>query len=230
MKKIKVLAMMLCIAAIGLAASCSKDDDENNNTNVEWVDLGLPSGLLWCSHNVGATTPDEYGDYYAWGETAPKSTYSWDTYKYCEDGGMLTKYCTNTTLGNYGYDGFIDNKTTLESSDDAARVNMGIGIRTPTKAEWEELIAHTSIEGMTVNNVKGIRFTAANGNSIFLPIAGARVGNDFHKGCYYWSSSLVDLRPREAWFFECYPEHPDPRILNNARCNGYSVRAVRSAH
>ena len=73
---------MLCIAAIGLATSCSKDDDKNNNTNVEWVDLGLPSGLLWCSHNVGATNPEEYGDYYAWGETAPKSTYSWDTYKY----------------------------------------------------------------------------------------------------------------------------------------------------
>lgn len=234
MKKTIVLAMMLCIAAIGLATSCSKDDDENNNTNVEWVDLGLPSGLLWCSHNVGATNPEEYGDYYAWGETAPKSTYSWDTYKYCEDGYMLTKYCTNTTLGNYGYNGFIDNKTTLESSDDAARVNMGIGIRTPTKAEWEELFANTSIEGVTVNGVKGIRFAASNGNSIFLPAAGARVDNDFLNydvWCYYWSSSLVDRSPLEAWSFTCYPEtHPAPRINNIGRRNGNSVRAVRSVH
>ena len=97
-----------------------------------WVDLGL--SVKWATCNVGATTPEGYGNYYAWGETKPKSTYDWSTYKYCNgDRYSMTKYCTNSEYG------IVDNKTTLELSDDAAHVNWGGSWRMPTKAEQDEL-------------------------------------------------------------------------------------------
>ena len=117
-----VKMMALVAVAAGLAfASCQKEDSNNtaaNNggsnggtngggTTVEWVDLGLPSGLLWATCNLGATTPEEYGGYYAWGETTTKEVYSWANYKYCTvdaEGGLLTltKYITSTSFGSYG--------------------------------------------------------------------------------------------------------------------------------
>ena len=89
-----------------------------SNDGHEYVDLGLPSGLLWATCNVGATKPEEYGDYFAWGETEPKSTYNWSTYKYCNGSSTsLTNYCTNSSYGT------VDNKTILEAADDAAHTN-----------------------------------------------------------------------------------------------------------
>ena len=101
----------------------------------EYVDLGLPSGIKWATCNVGATTPEEYGDYFAWGETQPKDYYDWSTYKYCNgDEYSITKYCTRSTYGT------VDIKTTLELSDDAARVNWGGKWRMPTIEEQKELL------------------------------------------------------------------------------------------
>ena len=81
----------------------------------EWVDLGLPSGTLWATCNVGANAPEEFGDYFAWGEIAPKDYYDWNTYKWCDNSGYsLTKYCTDS------YYGTVDNKTELDPEDDAA--------------------------------------------------------------------------------------------------------------
>ncbi|MCQ2319676.1 MAG: hypothetical protein MJZ90_12290 [Bacteroidales bacterium] len=101
----------------------------------EYVDLGLPSGLLWATCNVGADSPEDYGDYFAWGETETKSDYDWDTYKWCNGSyNTLTKYNTKSSYGT------VDNKTTLELSDDAARANWGGSWRMPTEAEFQELI------------------------------------------------------------------------------------------
>ena len=84
----------------------------------EWVDLGLPSGTKWATCNVGATKPEEYGNYYAWGETETKTTYNWSTYKWCNGSAETqTKYCTNSDYGT------VDNKTVLDLEDDAARAN-----------------------------------------------------------------------------------------------------------
>ena len=105
-------------------------------TSGEWVDLGLPSGLLWYSVNLGAAAPEHYGDYYAWGETKTKEDYSWSTYAYGSASNQLTKYCNNS---EYGLDGYTDNLTTLQSSDDAATAVIGKGARIPTKDEWQEL-------------------------------------------------------------------------------------------
>jgi len=162
---------------------------------VEAVDLGLPSGLKWANMNVGATRPEEYGDYFAWGETAPQSEkrYSWASYKWCKDGNYmkLTKYCSNSSYGNNGYS---DTKTVLIAEDDAATVNWGGDWRMPTEAEFNELLENTTSVWTTVNDVGGYMFTSkTNENSIFLPAAGFYCDSEY-KGAgsyiFYWSSSL----------------------------------------
>ncbi len=156
----------------------------------DYVDLGLPSGLLWATCNVGATKPEEYGDYFAWGETAPKEVYNNTAYKYYRNSGIkivTTKYCTRAV------DGRIDNKTTLEASDDAANVNWGGNWRMPTETELNELRENCEWELTTHNEIKGFRITGKNGNSIFLPYAGFANGINFFnigKEACYWSSTL----------------------------------------
>lgn len=119
----------------------------------EYVDLGLPSGTLWATCNVGANAPEEYGDYFAWGEIQPKDYYDESTYQYCIGSyNTLTKYCNNSS---YGYNGFTDNLTTLQPEDDAATANWGAGWRMPTKGEWEELYNNTTCTWTTQNNVSG---------------------------------------------------------------------------
>ena len=165
-----------------------------------YVDLGLPSGTLWATCNVGANTPEEYGDYFAWGETTPKETYNWSTYRYCNGSSTtLTKYCSNA---DYGNNGFTDALTTLEASDDAAVANWGGSWRMPTYYEMSELNANCTVTWTTRNGVNGRLFTGPNGNSIFLPAAGYRYGSELdNAGAYggYWSSSLGTDYPRSAW-------------------------------
>ena len=209
-----------------LANSNGGDNPGGGLNYEEWVDLGLPSGLLWASCNIGASSPEEFGDYYAWGETTTKDPYTWITYKYCYGEFSMTKYCTKS---NYGYNGFTDNLTSLESMDDAATQKLGNGARIPTKAEWEELIDNTTVEWTTVNNVNGKKFTADNGSSIFLPAAGFyrefRLESSGSSGIY-WSSSLYNA-PNMAWdFFVQMDRHG---IGESYRYEGLSVRPVRSA-
>ena len=200
-----------------------------------YVDLGLPSGLLWATCNVGADAPWDYGDYFAWGETQPKDDYNWDTYQYsnggfyeeCKDDFIpyLTKYCNRSSLG---YNGFTDNLTTLLPEDDAATANWGSGWRMPTKEEWQELYNNTTVTWTTQNGVNGRLFTAANGNSLFLPAAGFHEDSDLYGGIgFYWSSSLYTGGPLSAWCFSfssdwCY-------VRSDFRSDGLSVRAVRSS-
>lgn len=239
---IRLLALVAVAAGLAFA-SCQKEDNStasngsngnnggNNGggqTTVEWVDLGLPSGLLWATCNLGATSPEQYGDYYAWGETATKDVYNWSTYKYCTvdaDGRLqtLTKYNTDTEYGT------PDNMTTLEAADDVATQKLGSGARTPTKAEWQELINNTADERTTMNGVYGHKFTASNGKSLFLPAAGGRNGSELYdagSGGNYWSSSLNADCPYEAWVFFFYSGNQG--VGNgHRRLSGSSVRAVR---
>ena len=193
-----------------------------------YVDLGLPSGLLWATRNVGADTPEGYGNYFAWGETTTKDTYNWTTYQYC-NGSLttLTKYCQNS---EYGLNGFTDDLTTLEASDDAAAANWGNGWRMPTKAEWQELLNNTTKTWTQQNGVNGFLYTATNGKSLFLPAAGFRVVNSFNSvGSYghYWSSSLDTDYPHDARY--CYFNSSNSTVNTYYRYHGRSVRAVRSA-
>lgn len=198
------------------------------NSGHDYIDLGLPSGTLWATCNVGANNPEDYGDYFAWGETSPKSLYSQSTYRYCNgSSSALTKYCNDTS---YGYNGFTDTLTILEPSDDAATANWGEGWHTPTKEEFNELINNCTGTWTTRNGVNGYLFTGSNGNSIFLPAAdnryGASASNIGSRGCY-WTNSIVDNIPCKAW--DLY--------FNSASCTtndnylreyGLTVRAVCS--
>lgn len=152
--------------------------------NHEYVDLGL--SVKWATCNVGASKPEEYGDYFAWGETEPKSNYTWSNYKYCNgSSSSLTKYCTNSSHGT------IDNKTTLELSDDAARANWGGSWRMPTDAEATELCENCTCTRTTQNGVDGYKVTSKkNGNSIFLPTANHLGDNMIYNATSYCTSSL----------------------------------------
>ena len=194
----------------------------------EWVDLGLPSGTLWATCNVGADTPEDYGDYFAWGETMTKSSYGWSNYKNCNGSyDRLTKYCNKSSYGN---NGFTDNLTLLQACDDAATANWGSGWCMPTNSQWEELKNNTTVTWTTQNGVKGRKFTASNGKSLFLPAAGYRNGSKLHfagsRG-YYWSSSIYTGHPDVAWLLRFLSDNVY-MILNDDRKYGQSVRAVRS--
>ena len=180
------------------------------------VDLGLPSGTLWATCNVGADSPEEFGDYFAWGETQPKDTCDWDTYQFY-NGNNLTKYT--------GDDGLV----TLLPEDDAATANWGPNWRMPTRMECQELLAYTTVTWTTQNGVEGKLFTAQNGNSIFLPATGFLSGGSIYyigSGGYCWSSSLYMDDPSFVWTILFGVDYY--MVYCYGRAYGRSVRPVRS--
>ncbi|MBO5977656.1 MAG: leucine-rich repeat protein, partial [Bacteroidales bacterium] len=187
----------------------------------EAVDLGL--SVKWATCNVGAYSPEEPGRYFAWGETEDKFEYYWSNYKYCNGSKTtLTKYNTDS---NYG---IVDNKTTLDLSDDAARANWGGAWRMPTYNEWDELKNSCTWTWTTQNGVNGYKVTSkTNGNSIFLPAAGYRDGTSVYsvgsRGCY-WSSSLHESYPYYAYYLR-FNSGTVGWSYNN-RYYGHTVRAV----
>ena len=220
--------MAVVVMLVGLTlTSCTKEVDVEEPQPSTWVDLGLPSGLLWARCNVGASAPEGYGDYYAWGETATKNNYNWNTYKYSNNEGYLDKYCSRALYGRFH---FTDTLTILEPDDDAATANISSWARIPTKGEWQELIDNTTSKWTIQNGVKGYLFTAPNGNSLFLPAAGMRWDREIDSqgiGGNYWSSSLETSHPIDAWRLAFSSEF---LFTDGAsRFNGFSIRAVRDA-
>ena len=202
----------------------AKFESKNNINGHEYVDLGLPSGLKWATCNVGANSPEEYGGYYAWGETEEKSSYGWSTYKWCNGSyNTMTKYCTDR------YDGTVDNKTVLDPGDDVAHVKWGGNWRMPTKAEQDELRNKCSWTWTAQNGVNGYRVTGPNGNSIFLPAVGWRSGTGVYiRGYdgYYWSSSLNSNVSSDAYILYFYDDSYLNEANNGLRYYGFSVRPV----
>ena len=199
---------------------------------VEYVDLGLPSGLKWAKCNLGAPKPSEPGDHYAWGETDPKAEYTWATYKWMQAGQSEAKYITKYTIadgetGGIWYDSsgaFIgDNKTALVAADDAATAKLGSPWRMPTIDEFQELIDKCTWTWTTQDGVNGYQVDGPNGNAIFLP-AGYLVIGSYRAG-YYWSSSLSTTESDCAYSLDlnsdCY------FIARTYRYFGCTVRPVR---
>ena len=190
----------------------------------DWVDLGLPSGTLWATCNVGADAPEEFGDYFAWGETEPKEVYNWSTYKWCNgsSNNTLTKYCTNSSYGT------VDNKAELEPEDDAAYVNWGPSWRMPTYDQINELKTKCTWTWTTQNGVNGRLVTGPNGNTLFLPAAGCRYDDSLYYagssgGC--WSRTLIFGHPYRA--YGMYFGSADIVLNDGNRYSGFTVRAVR---
>lgn len=250
MMKNRFLFVAMLFAALSLGfASC--DNNKGNNpddpttgndsgkeknptivpTCTDYVDLGL--SVNWATCNVGATKPEEYGSYYAWGEVEPKEEYNWDTYKWAtatwdshwEDWvpETLTKYCTDSDYGT------VDNKTVLDPEDDAAAVNMGGSWRMPTKGEWMELREECTWEEKRSykGTTAGYLVTSkANGNSIFLPAAGYRGDGDLHQAGsdgFYWSNSFNPVCSCSAFGFDFSPDYMG---WDYGRHYGFSVRGV----
>ena len=191
----------------------------------EAIDLGLPSGTKWANMNVGANAPEDYGDYFAWGETEPKDVYNWSTYKWCNGTeNSLTRYNSNPSLGN------LDNMTELILFDDVANVEWGDNWRMPTKEQLEELLDSNNCiwEWTSLNEVKGYLVTSKiNGKSIFLPAAGYRWNeSSYTKGILlqYWSVSLSEEISNRAYFFNIQEENLVIEI--GYRCGGMSIRPV----
>ena len=160
------IADVNAIIKIILGGGSSQDDHE-------YVDLGLPSGTLWATCNVGANTPEQYGDYFAWGETAPKEVYNWENYQWCNGSdNSITKYCMDSSFGT------VDGKTELEPEDDAAYVNWGLSWRIPSQDQTKELCDNCSWQWTQRNGVNGMLVIGVNGNTIFLPAAGFRMYNN----------------------------------------------------
>lgn len=153
----------------------------------DYVDLGLPSGTLWATMNVGAASPEQCGGFYAWGETETKDTYSWATYSYCNGSATsLTKYCLRS---NYGT---VDGQKALQPEDDAAEAVLGEGWSVPTKEQFEELAneSYTTWEADELNGVQGVRITSRSTDaSIFLPIGGYMDGTIIFgsQSGYFWT-------------------------------------------
>lgn len=200
----------------------------------ECIDLGLSSGTLWATMNIGASTPEDYGDYFAWGETAPKDHYDWSNYKWFNGSDhTLAKYCTDN---DYDYNGFVDNKTELDPEDDAAYVNWGPSWRMPSYEQQDELREECIWTCTTRNGINGILATGPNGNSIFLPAAGCcydDYGNPF--ACelwgYYWSRTLWPIKPGCAYTqdfdFESGGDVDNLGFGRLKRDYGLTIRAVR---
>ena len=191
----------------------------------EWVDLGLPSGTLWATCNVGADTPEGCGDHFAWGETEPKDYYDWSTYKWCNGSyDTMTKYCT---ISSFGYNGFTDGKTELDPEDDAAYVNWGPSWRMPSKEQQDELQDNCTWMWTTSNGMNGMLVTGPNGNTIFLPAAGSRSDWLYNVGYHglYWSRTLCSDRSDRSdrlYFHSGYVVRG-----GDYRRPGFTVRAVR---
>lgn len=179
-----VFCMLMC--SIALVSCNSGDDDENIGGDVRsytscpdshhphLIDLGLPSGTKWACCNVGASKPEDYGGYFAWGETTEKNYYYWDTYIHC-DGSSTTEHDIGEDIAGTQYD--------------AATTNWGSPWVMPNKEQIKELESRCTSEWTTENGINGCRFTGTNGASVFLPAAGL-YSKDYLDGNLgsYWSS------------------------------------------
>jgi hypothetical protein len=187
------------------------DNSNPEETTERWVDLGL--SVLWAAYNVGASSPEEYGGYYAWGEIEEKDSYTWKNYEFY-----------NPSTGNFD---FIEEEIS-GTSYDVAHVKWGDGARMPTFKEVKELVNYCTFEYGTYNGVKGDYVTGPNGNSIFLPFAGYRYDGALYYGGnsgYFWSGTYnVDGDGNSAYNLNC--DEDGGYWFDNSRRRGRSVRPV----
>ena len=209
--------MLMMVFVVG----CTKTDDSISGVSVsgdielhDYVDLGLPSGTLWATCNVGAASPEDYGDHYAWGESYRKIDFYWENYKFGMKGE--DKYCKSDSL------------LVLEPEDDVANRRWLYGWCMPTKEQWEELIQNTTSVVVSLNGVQGRLFTAANGNNLFLPAAGRNDAD--YPYATYWSSSVdgVNASWYSAWSVFFFGK-TILQVVVKERFLGCSVRPVHPA-
>ena len=239
---------MILVSLLASMISCDQqklgedEKGEEQSDGPTFVDLGL--SVKWATYNVGATAPHEYGDYYAWGETETKSSYTWENYRFRTSGESssnvnFSKYNTVSTRGT------VDDKATLDPEDDVAHVKWGDEWRMPTADELWELQENCTWTYTTQKGVKGFKVTSNKkgykDRSIFLPATGIRKGSKLDladdNGFFFWSSSMptgeywdidnltyIQYESYSAWYFGFYPENLCGGT--DERCYGITVRPV----
>lgn len=239
-RALKVIAALVLMTIVIFATAyvsydktsvCEDDCVSGVHNGHEYVDLGLPSGTMWATCNVGATKPEDYGEYFAWGEIYHKIFYGWNTYKYGKrHWNQLTKYCLDSI---YGYNGFTDSLSLLQKGDDVAYLRWGDGWSIPTVEQCRELVKNTSSKYAIRNGIEGRLFAASNGNSLFMPFAGSRmldaseVSVDLKSHGHYWSCSLYSDNSDKAW--ELWFGSTRISVSGEDRYYGRTVRPVCSA-
>lgn len=205
---------------VKVISSNGKDDEDESNDNTkgtvgghDYIDLGL--SVKWATCNVGSTSPEDYGDYFAWGETKGRTSFSWENYEHCDGSILSDRYIGNDIKG---------------TQYDAAFVNWGSDWRMPTDAEVGELISKCTFKQETINGVEGYLATGPNGNSIFLPNAG-QVKDQKVGTCYYWSSTVyqTDYGLTLSIFTDSKNGNIVKSIGGEMRCFGQPIRAVTEA-
>ena len=218
---VSALVFSAALVLVGCKSNPNEPEGGSSANGHKYVDLGL--SVKWATMNIGATTPEDYGNYYAWGEIKTKGTYDWGNYFDTNDvGNTFTKY------NNEG------GKTVLDPEDDAAHVNWGGSWRMPTQAEWWELINCCTWTWTTQNGINGYKVTSNKAGYtdkfIFLPAAGSRrVSGLNNVGSYgsYWSSSLYEDYSYNAWYLRFYSDYyPNLDCTGRVRRYGRSVRPV----
>lgn len=188
----------------------------------KYVDLGL--SVKWAQVNLGAEKREGFGDYFAWGETAPKKEYSEENYKWYDEAGMLTKYCTDANFGH------VDDKVVLDPEDDAATVLLGEGWRIPTFDEWVELLGNCTWTWSTLGGVRGYMVTSNvpgyTDNYIFLPSGGSCIYDESpvlnYQGAF-WSSENTD---NCMYSNAVLTEISQPSENSQPRWQGFNIRPV----
>ncbi len=213
MKRVCLFMTLICMMMV----SFKPDGSDGKHEGHGYVDLGL--SVKWATCNVGATSPEEYGDYFAWGETSTKETYGDDN---CPTYGL--------SISQLQSQGYIDSEGNLTSQYDAATANWGGNWRMPTKAELQELIDECTWTWTTQNGVNGYNVKGPNGNSIFLPAAGSRSWSSLYDagggGGSYWSSTLYDSYYGDDFAYRLYFNFVSQSMSSDYRYCGRSVRPV----
>ena len=244
----KSLSKSLILSALLMAtlfAGCKKDDDDeissdalNKGVTTVWsqdstilisvVDMGR--GLSWATCNLGANSPEQTGNFYAWADLEQKKEYTRTKYKWFRNGDIanITKYCTQK---NYADHDQFDNITVMEPSDDPATVALGSQWQTPSSTQFRELIKRSTRTWGTVNGVWGCLLTSeANGNSVFFPVTGVFDGNKItHSSIgFYWTRELNASSPNKAYslWVRCDGDLSDIEVTDTDRERGLQVRAV----
>lgn len=222
-KKLFALSLLLSVSTCFL--SCGDDDDDDNGggqqstpteveAKIKAIDLGL--SVKWCNCNLGSETPEGFGNYYGWGETVLKEEYTYDNY--------LIE--TGSAVSCGGKNDFLRGSDIKKTQNDIAFVKLGDGWRMPTQTELQELIDNCSVEESSINGVNGVKFTAKNGNSIFLPKAGYKYNTSFSKdNLHYWSSKTAKSSS-DAFALEGYSADK-VEIGDVNRIYGLTIRPVK---
>lgn len=254
MKSISSILVMSSLAFLAIA--CEKEDKDAitmdqankgaetvtiNGVDYEYVDMGLPTGNLWATCNLGATSPEQTGHLYAWGETKEKESYDWSHYAWSNgDNLSFTKYCLNSVYA--ADEDIVDKKRELDLSDDAANTNIGNEWFVPSTTDFQELLTtrNCTAKWCKLNGVGGFLFTSVRkgheGNTIFIPLSGMLDGKGTRfAGSYgwYWCNSLyyngeagaTSTTEASVLFLE-HTELENKIIQSRSRCVGLPIRPV----